>query len=46
MKEYKNVISALIIAASIIAAAFIISDAIQNAGTDIVHGIINAINGL
>jgi len=41
MKDYKNIICAFIIATAIIAAALIIGSAIQNAGTDIVHGIIN-----
>ncbi len=41
-----NLTGALIIAAAIVLAAFILAGAIGNASADIVHGIINAVNGL
>ena len=40
------IIGALIIAAAIVLAAFILANAIDQAATDVVHGIINATSNL
>lgn len=39
MKDYQNLIGKIIIAAAIIIAAFIIANAIENAGTNMYQGL-------
>ena len=39
MKDYQNLIGKILIAAAIIIAAFIVANAIENAGTSIYHGL-------